>query len=120
MPLASIVPLSDGRSLGYDDVGDPHGVPVLFVHGAPDSRRARHPDDGIAGDLGVWIAAYQSQAAAPGPAFYLGLAVAIAQAVWHWTLIRGRTRDGCFKAFRLNHWVGFSVFAGIAMDYALR
>ena len=55
MPLASIVPLSDGRSLGYDDVGDPHGVPVLFVHGAPDSRRARHPDDGIAGDLGVRV-----------------------------------------------------------------
>ena len=66
------------------------------------------------------MSAYQSQAAAPGPAFYLGLAVAIAQAVWHWTLIRGRTRDGCFKAFRLNHWMGFSVFAGIAMDYALR
>ncbi len=70
--------------------------------------------------LGVWMSAYQSQAAAPGPAFYLGLAVAAAQAVWHWTLIRGRTRDGCFKAFRLNHWMGFSVFAGIAMDYALR
>ena len=70
--------------------------------------------------LGVWMAAYQSQAAAPGPAFYLGLAVAAAQAVWHWTLIRGRTREGCFKAFRVNHWMGFSVFAGIALDSALR
>jgi 4-hydroxybenzoate polyprenyltransferase len=35
-----------------------------------------------------------------------------AQAAWHYTLIRGRSRDGCFKAFRLNHWVGFAVFAG--------
>ncbi|MGE0330783.1 MAG: 4-hydroxybenzoate octaprenyltransferase [Ramlibacter sp.] len=68
--------------------------------------------------LGVWTWAYQG--AAPGPAFYLGIAVAAAQALWHWSLIRGRTRDGCFKAFRLNHWVGFSVFAGIALDSALR
>ncbi len=68
--------------------------------------------------LSVWTWAYQG--AAPGPAFYLGIAVAAAQAAWHWTLIRGRTRDGCFKAFRLNHWVGFSVFAGIALDSALR
>jgi len=33
--------------------------------------------------------------------------------VWHGMLIRTRTRDGCFKAFRLNHWVGLAVFAGI-------
>jgi pimeloyl-ACP methyl ester carboxylesterase len=57
MPLASVVLLPDGRALGFDDVGDPHGVPVLFVHGAPDSRRARHPDDGIAADLGVRLVA---------------------------------------------------------------
>jgi 4-hydroxybenzoate polyprenyltransferase len=29
-------------------------------------------------------------------------------------LIKDRTREGCFKAFRLNHWVGFAVFAGLA------
>jgi 4-hydroxybenzoate polyprenyltransferase len=40
------------------------------------------------------------------------------QVVWHFALIRGRTREGCFKAFRLNHWLGFSVFAGIALSYA--
>ncbi len=68
--------------------------------------------------LGIWAWAYQ--AAAPGPAFYLGLAAAAAQAAWHWTLIRNRTRDGCFRAFRLNHWVGFSVFAGIALDAWLK
>ena len=52
--------------------------------------------------------------------FALGLAAAAAQALWHWSLIRGRTREGCFKAFRLNHWVGFAVFAGLALDLVLR
>lgn len=46
----------------------------------------------------------------------IGLVVAGAQALWHFGLIRDRSRDGCFKAFRLNHWVGFAVFAGIALS----
>jgi 4-hydroxybenzoate polyprenyltransferase len=49
----------------------------------------------------------------------LALAVAIAQVVWHFQLIKNRTREGCFKAFRLNHWLGASVFAGIASGFAL-
>ena len=55
-----------------------------------------------------------------GPSFYAGLAAAAAQALWHWTLIRRRTREGCFTAFRLNHWVGFAVFAGVVADALLR
>ncbi len=55
-----------------------------------------------------------------GRFFLLGIAAAAVQAGWHWTLIRGRTREGCFRAFRLNHWVGFAVFAGVAADLALR
>lgn len=55
-----------------------------------------------------------------GVAFYLGIAAAAAQALWHYVLIRGRTREGCFKAFRLNHWVGFAVFAGVVAGYAAR
>ena len=47
-------------------------------------------------------------------------AAALAQAVWHFTLIRARTREGCFKAFRINHWLGATVFAGIAGSYLLR
>ena len=50
--------------------------------------------------------------------YFGGLAVAGAIALWHLTLIRGRSRDGCFKAFRLNHWLGFAVFAGVAAAYA--
>ena len=49
-----------------------------------------------------------------------GLGVAAAQALWHWTLIRGRTREGCFRAFRANHWVGAAVFAGVVLDLSLR
>jgi 4-hydroxybenzoate polyprenyltransferase len=41
--------------------------------------------------------------------------VALAQVVWHWRLIKDRTREGCFKAFRLNHWLGFTVFVGIVL-----
>ena len=55
-----------------------------------------------------------------GRVFLLGMALAAAQAAWHWTLIRTRSREGCFKAFRLNHWLGASIFAGVALDLALR
>ena len=52
--------------------------------------------------------------------FLAGIALAAAQALWHFSLIRGRSRDGCFKAFKANHWLGASVFAGVALDLALR
>ena len=55
-----------------------------------------------------------------GLLFHVGLAAAAAQALWHWTLIRQRTREGCFTAFRLNHWVGLAVFAGVVADALLR
>ena len=29
---------------------------------------------------------------------------------------RTRSREGCFKAFRLNHWIGATVFAGVVFD----
>ena len=52
--------------------------------------------------------------------FLLGIAVAAAQAAWHYTLIKDRSRDGCFKAFRLNHWLGFAVFVGTVGDFLIR
>jgi 4-hydroxybenzoate polyprenyltransferase len=51
--------------------------------------------------------------------FYVAIGLALAQVAWHYTLIRTRTREGCFKAFRLNHWLGFTVFAGIVAACAL-
>ncbi|APW41476.1 4-hydroxybenzoate octaprenyltransferase [Rhodoferax saidenbachensis] len=52
--------------------------------------------------------------------WWLGVAAAAAQVVWHAALIRTRSRDGCFKAFRLNHWVGFALFAGVVVSYSVR
>jgi pimeloyl-ACP methyl ester carboxylesterase len=40
-----------------DDVGDPHGTPVVYLHGGGDSRLSRHPDDTIAAGLGVRLLA---------------------------------------------------------------
>jgi 4-hydroxybenzoate polyprenyltransferase len=51
-----------------------------------------------------------------GPAYYLGLAAAAAIAWYHYRLIRTRTREGCFKAFVHNNWIGAAVFAGIVLD----
>jgi 4-hydroxybenzoate polyprenyltransferase len=51
--------------------------------------------------------------------FMLGLWAAALQAWWHVRLIRGRQREACFLAFRLNHWLGATVFAGIVAGYAL-
>ncbi len=51
---------------------------------------------------------------------FVSLGAALAQVVWHVGLIRERTREGCFKAFRLNHWLGFTVFAGIVVSHGLR
>ena len=56
---------------------------------------------------------------AQGTPFYVAVTLAFGQVAWHYTLIRERSRDGCFKAFRLNHWLGFTLFAGIAVSYAL-
>jgi len=52
--------------------------------------------------------------------YYAGLVTAAAIAAYHFTLIRTRERDGCFRAFRHNHWLGFAIFAGLVADYALR
>jgi 4-hydroxybenzoate polyprenyltransferase len=62
----------------------------------------------------VWGVALE---ASEKPLLLAGLAAAALQAAWHFWLIKDRTRDGCFKAFRLNHWVGFAAFVGVALSY---
>jgi 4-hydroxybenzoate polyprenyltransferase len=67
----------------------------------------------------IWTLALATLSGLALNAFYAaGVALAALQAVWHGWLIRHRERAGCFKAFRLNHWLGFTVFAGIALSYA--
>ena len=53
-----------------------------------------------------------------GALFYVALAAVLMQVAWHWHLIRGRTREGCFKAFRANHWVGLTLFGAIVLGFA--
>ncbi len=54
-----------------------------------------------------------------GWAWSAGLVVAAGIAVHHYRLIRTRTRDGCFAAFRHNNWFGAAVFAGLWIDRLL-
>ena len=69
--------------------------------------------------LFIWINVLQAQLNKAQAAIYLiAIGLALAQALWHIWLICKRQRDDCFKAFRLNHWLGFTVFAGIAGTYA--
>jgi len=64
--------------------------------------------------VGVWAWVLDAPAK---PLLMLGLVAAALQAAWHFVLIKDRTREGCFKAFRLNHWVGFAAFAGVSLSY---
>lgn len=55
-----------------------------------------------------------------GRVFLLGIAVAAAQVAWHYRLIKDRTREGCFRAFRENHWLGFTLFVATVLDLSLQ
>ena len=68
--------------------------------------------------LAVWTAVGAHLHA--GWPYFSGVGAGALIACWHYALIRDRTRDGCFRAFRLNHWLGFAVFVGVALDFALR
>ena len=67
--------------------------------------------------LAIWTLALLERV----PSGFYGAAIflALLQALGHGRLIRRRERDDCFKAFRLNHWLGLTVFAGIGLSYAL-
>ncbi len=52
--------------------------------------------------------------------FVGGVLVAAGCAIYHYQLIRERDRMRCFAAFRHNNWLGAALFAGVALDYALR
>jgi len=66
--------------------------------------------------LGLWAWALSDRIHGVAPAV-AGL-IALFQVVWHFSLIRLRTREGCFKAFRMNHWLGLTVFVGVVLGLA--
>jgi len=51
-----------------------------------------------------------------GAIFIVSAGLGLLQVIWHLWLIRDRSREGCFKAFRQNHWLGFTLFVGVAMS----
>ncbi len=55
-----------------------------------------------------------------GVGYWAGWLIAAVLAVYHVWLIRTRDRARCFRAFLGNHWLGFAIFAGIVLDYAVR
>lgn len=52
-----------------------------------------------------------------GPWYFVSLVVAAGMMAWHLSLARERDRDGCFRAFLHNHYVGLVVFVGIVLHY---
>jgi 4-hydroxybenzoate polyprenyltransferase len=48
----------------------------------------------------------------------IAVSLALVQVAWHYQLIREREREGCFKAFRLNHWLGLTMFLSIVCGMA--
>ena len=67
--------------------------------------------------LSIW--ALQHLGRAYSAIYSIALGLALLQALCHGWWIRKRDRDGCFKAFRLNHWLGLTVFVGVAGSYAV-
>ena len=65
------------------------------------------------------LLAWAGQAAGLSWVYYSGLLAAAGIALYHYTLIKGRQREACFKAFLHNNWFGAAVFAGMAVDYWL-
>jgi 4-hydroxybenzoate polyprenyltransferase len=54
-----------------------------------------------------------------GVCYFSGLAVATCLAGYQYLLIRERRREGCFKAFLHNNFVGAAIWIGIVTDYIL-
>lgn len=52
--------------------------------------------------------------------YFIGLGVACVIALYHYALIKERSRENCFKAFLHNNWLGLAVFCGILVDYGIR
>ncbi|MFG6447777.1 4-hydroxybenzoate octaprenyltransferase [Roseateles sp. BYS180W] len=53
-----------------------------------------------------------------GTLFLVGVGLAALQVLWHGWLIRGRERAACMRAFQVNHWLGCTLFLGLALDLA--
>lgn len=55
-----------------------------------------------------------------GALYFAGILVAAVLVRYQVSLIHTRTREGCFKAFLNNNWVGCALFVGLAADLQFR
>jgi 4-hydroxybenzoate polyprenyltransferase len=62
--------------------------------------------------VGLWFVGRQAEL---GIAYWVGCGVALALVIYQFAIGRRREREGCFRAFLNNHWVGMAVFVGIAV-----
>lgn len=51
--------------------------------------------------------------------YHVGLAVAACLMLHQYVLIRTRSREDCFRAFRHSNWIGAAVLAGLSLSYHL-
>ena len=82
----------------------------------------KHDVAAVMGCYAVTLAllAWAGQMSGLGTAYHVGLLAAAGIALYHYTLIKDRSRERCFAAFLHNNWFGTAVFAGLVVDYALR
>ena len=62
------------------------------------------------------LLALAGKMASLGLGWWLGLIAAGLIAIYHYGLIKHRSREGCFKAFNHNNWFGAAVFCGLPLD----
>lgn len=53
-----LISTADGRDLAVEEWGVPNGVPVVYAHGTPMSRLARHPDAAMFAELGIRLVTF--------------------------------------------------------------
>lgn len=54
-----------------------------------------------------------------GLPYFVGLIIAEGIALYHYQLIKHRSREKCFEAFLHNNWLGAAVFGGLLVNYWL-
>ena len=76
----------------------------------------------VMGFYAIYLISWAGWLSAQGlhPVWWVFWLAALLQAFWHYRLIRKREREGCFKAFRLNHWMAATLFAGLVLGSAWR
>ena len=52
-----------------------------------------------------------------GSWYFMSIGLSAVLMAYHQWIARGRTRDGCFRAFQLNHHIGLIIFIGIVLHY---